>query len=236
MPAILVIRNSVKEVGGPLKVRHSPLLVVVMSLIPILPLFQPLACGSLQAQDTTGKQIEVRLIPKKKSVKAGGILEARVEIWNVGSKPLFIEHNVYNMCIPSPLSLRLDLGPPLKPQTGPGGGCAGDCVYTAKDSFVTRLLSRWTILPPGDFYGTVISIYPESFPQLYTPGRWRLGGTYNSIGDLSSSHCWDTAPIRDNDEQIKALPYEAWQGVVFTNDVWIEVVGAEKSGTLRKSP
>jgi hypothetical protein len=196
-----------------------------------------LAVGSPQAQETKGTQIEIRLTPIKKSINAGDVLDIRVEIRNVSSKPLFIENGVYSPCAPpSPLSLRLDLGPPMKPQTGPGFGCASDCVYLAKDSFAKRLVSRWTVLPPGDFYGRVISVPPESFPQLNTPGRWRLSGTYKSIGNLSSSFCWDTAPIPDYEEQIKGLPYEAWQGVVFTNSVWIEVLRAGSSATVNKSP
>jgi hypothetical protein len=62
------------------------------------------------------------------------------------------------------------------------------------------------------------------------------GGTYKSIGNLSSSHCWDTAPIPDNAEQIKGLPFEAWQGEVDTNYVWINVMRAGSSTTARKSP
>jgi hypothetical protein len=220
-----------------LKAHRSPLLAIAVALIPTLAVFQPLAVGNSQTQDATGKQIEVRLIPIKKSIRVGEVLEVRVEIWNVGSKSLFVERTIYEPCAsPSPLSLRLDLGPPMKPQTGPGFGCSSDCVYTGKDSFERRLLYRWTILPAGDFYGTVISIRPESFPQLNTPGRWRLSGTYKSIGDLASSHCWDTAPIPDNKEQIKGLPYEAWQGEVDTNTVWIEVLRAASSGTVKKSP
>jgi hypothetical protein len=220
-----------------LNAQRSPLLAIAVALIPTLGVFQPPEFGNPQATETEGTQIEVRLIPIKRSVTAGNVLDVRVEIRNVGSKPLFIERGIYSPCgPPTPLSLRLDLGPPMKAQTGPGFGCASDCVYTAKDSFAGRLLHRWTVLPPGDFYGRVISIPSESFPQLSTPGRWRLSGTYKSIGNLSSSFCWDTAPIPDNEEQIKGLPYEAWQGIVFTNSVWIEVVRARSSATLKKSP
>ena len=214
---------------------HSPLLVIVVAQFLTLGVFQPLAFGDPQTQDNKGKQIEVRLVPKKKSIKVGEVLEVRVEIWNVGSKPLFIEKAIYELCGPtSPLSLRLELGPPMKPQGG--FGCAGDCAYTAKDSFARRLVYRWTTLPPGDFYGTVVAMNPDSFPQLNTPGRWRLRGTYKSVGNLSSSPCWDLAPIPDKEEQIKGLPYEAWQGELGTNTAWIEVVRAESSSKVKKSP
>jgi hypothetical protein len=217
-----------------LNAHHPSLSVTVVAVILTLGLFQPLALGDPQTQDAEGKQIEVRLIPKKKSIKVGEVLEVRVEIWNVGSTPLFIEKTIYDLCLPSPLSLRLELGPPMKPQAGMG--CASDCIYGANDSFAGRLVDRWTTLPPGDFYGTVVTMHPDSFPQLNTPGRWRLRGIYKSIGNLSSSPCWDMAPIPDNEEQIKGLPYEAWQGEVETNNAWIEVVGTRNSGTARKSP
>jgi hypothetical protein len=217
-----------------LKAHRSPLLVTVVALFLTLGVFQPLASGNPQTQDTESKQIEVRLIPKKKSINVGEALEVRVEIWNIGSKPLFIEKDIYELCGGSPLSLRLELGPAMKPQARPG--CASDCVYTAKDSFARRLVYLWTSLPKGDFYGTVVTMDPEFFPELKTPGRWRLRGTYKSVGGLSSSHCFDSAPIADNDEQIKGLPYEAWQGEVDTNTVWIEVLRAGGSATIKKSP
>jgi hypothetical protein len=119
------------------------LLAVAVALIPTLGVFQPLVFGNPQAQENKGTQIEVRLIPIKKSIKVGEVLDVRVEIRNIGSEPLFIEQDIYAPCgQPSPLSLRLDLGPPMKPQTGPGFGCASDCVYTAKDSFASRLVYR----------------------------------------------------------------------------------------------
>ncbi len=222
--------------GCLLNAHRSWLLVTAATLISMLCAFQTLALGNPQEQETKDPKIEVRLIPKKKSIKVGEVLEVRVEIRNVGTKTLFISNEIYNLCVAAPLSLRLDLGPPMKPLSGPGHGCAGDCIYTAEDSFAKRLLWRWTVLPPGHFYGADISVYPDSFPQLYTPGRWRLGGTYKSIGNLSSSPCWDTAPIPDSAEQIKKLPFEAWQGNVDTNSVWISVVRAGSSTTVKKSP
>lgn len=207
-------------------------LVTVPNLFLALWVFQPQA--SPQTQDNTGKQIEVKLIPEKKSIRVGDTLNVRVEIWNIGSKPLFIMRNIYELCENAPLSLRLELGPPPKPQLG--HGCAADCVNDAKDSFARRLSYHWTVLPAGDFFGKVVGKDPDSFPQLNTPGRWRLRGTYKSTGGLSiSSLCFDTAPIPDEKEQIKQLPYQAWQGTADTNTVWIEVVRGGSSAKAKKS-
>lgn len=208
--------------GCSLKIRHFPVWAAVGVLLLTLGRFPELALGDPQAQG--GKQIEVKLIPKRKSIRAGNVLQVRVEIWNVGSKPFFLQKAIYELCVLAPLSLRLELGPPMKPQ--PGHACAADCIYDAKDSFARRLAYDWTILPPQDFYGTVVTMDPDTFPQLKTPGRWRLRGTYNSLRDLSSSFCFDTAPIPDKQEQINGLPFKAWEGTVETNTVWIEVLRA----------
>jgi hypothetical protein len=186
----------------------------------LVAVFPSVAFGE-QARDTDDNQIEVRLIPKQNSIVAGHSLEVRVEVRNVGRKPLFIEKNIFALCESYPLSLRLELGPKMKPREGVA--CAGDCGYKASDSFAHRLVDRWTVLPEGDFYGTVISINPERFQQLDTPGRWRLRGTYQSKGDLSAPRCTFSSPLSDMKEQVEQLPYKAWQGSVETNTVWIEV-------------
>jgi hypothetical protein len=55
-------------------------------------------------------------------------------------------------------------------------------------------------------------------------GRWRLGGTFVSRGGLSSSICSYFGPVPDFSEEIKALPFQAWEGQVEANRTWIEVV------------
>jgi len=182
-----------------LNARDSRLLATIVTSLLTLVL-QSFAFGNSQTKDTESKQIEVRLISKKKTIKAGEALELRVEIWNVGPKPLFIKNAIFDLCGLSPLSLRVELGPPMKPQ--PGYGCASDCIYNAEDSFARRLVYHRTTLTPGDFYVTVVGMGADLFPQLNTPGRWRLRGRYKSTGDLSSSLCFDPAPVPDNNEQV----------------------------------
>src|SRR5271154_4445871 len=81
--------NGVKWIGGLLNAYRSALLVTVAALISILGVFQPLAFGNSQEQEIKDIQIEVRLIPKQRSIEVGEVLEVRVEIRNVSSKPLF---------------------------------------------------------------------------------------------------------------------------------------------------
>jgi hypothetical protein len=219
-----------------LKISYPPSLVIVAaSFLLTLGVFQPYALGKPQTQGTKSEQIEVRLIPKKKAIKAGEALEVRVEIWNVGSNPVFIEKDIYQPCgRPGPLSLRLELGPAVNSLTE--HGCGSDCIYEATQSFASRLLLQWTTLPVGNFYGTVVTMEPEDFPQLNTPGRWRLSGTYKFLGELSLSLCGYIGPIPDDKEQIKGLPYKTWRGTAETNKAWIDVTGGASPSKVKKSP
>jgi hypothetical protein len=181
----------------------------------------PAGIANPQASDPANKRLKVKISPKTKIVKVSEALEVQIEIWNVGSQQVFIEKTVYQSCAHSPLSLRLDLGPPLKP--GPGHGCAGDCADDPKENFASRFVKRWIPLPAGHFYGTVVRMDPGFFPQLQTPGRWRLAGEYASNGDLSASICVFSQTPRDSEETPK-LPYRGWRGKEETNISWIEVV------------
>ena len=219
--------------GCTLNPRRPRILGVVTGCFLALWLWQPLMLGNSQTQDTENKQIEIKLIPLKKSIKAGESLEVRVEIWNRGPTPLFIRQATHSLCASGPLTLRLELGPPVKPKQGVS--CAEDCIYGSDDSFAAKLASEWTILSRGAFYGAVDEMYPDAFPQLNTPCKWRLVGTYESRGDLSLSLCWNPKPAPDEQEQLKKLRYQAWQGTIETNKVWIEITQGKSSTNAKKS-
>jgi hypothetical protein len=195
-----------------------------------------LAAGSAgvanpQAPEKANKQIEVKISPKTRVVNAGEALEVQVEIWNVGSQQVFIEKTVHELFSYSPLTLRLELGPPLKPGEGHNG--AADCADNPKEDFTSRLVRRWIPLPAGHFYGAVVRMDPDSFPELQTPGRWRLRGEYGSNGDLSSSVCvFHRTPL--DPELVARLPYKAWQGKEETNTVWINVLRPRSSSKIKE--
>ncbi len=199
---------------------------------PLLVLFCLTAgFASSQGSDNVNKQIEVRISPQSKVVRVGEPLEVRVEVWNVGSEQLFIEKDIYAPCADSSLSFRIDSGPPIR-ATGPGAGCAADCADDKKDSFASHLVKLCIPLPAGHFYGTVVRLPPYLFPQLQTPGHWRLQGKYSSNGNLPSSRC--VFQVSSDPEQTAMLPYKAWHGVEDTNAVWVEVVGPSKPGIQKR--
>jgi hypothetical protein len=186
----------------------------------------PLAFANFKAQGEPTKQIEVKLTPKSKTVRVGESLEVRVEVWNVGSEELFIEKRIYEPCIGSPLSFSLVGGPPLNLQ-GLGAGCAADFGGAPRESPTTRLLERWVSLPVGHFYGTVVRLFPDFFPQLWRPGQWYLHGTYSSEGDLLSSVALNHVPSIP--DQTAMFPYKGWKGEEEANVVQIEVVRPRRS-------
>lgn len=205
-----------------MRISRVSLLTLSFPLFFVFGLHPEILLETPQANTESNKQLEVRLTPLKKATRAGEPLEIRVEIRNTSSQTFFIPKDIYELCGPfSPLSLRLELGPPMKPQLG--HGCASDCVWDSKDTFARRLVTVWTSLPAGNFYGTTVSMNPDEFPQLNTPGRWRLRGTYQS-GGRATEYCFDTAPIPNGKELVDNLPYKAWSGQVDTNTVWVEVL------------
>ena len=177
--------------------------------------------ANLSVTESGNPQLEVKLSTNTKTVRVGDSLEVRVEVWNIGHEGLFISENIFNLCIASPLSIVLVGNSPVKVGRSQ---CAADCVYKLNEDFTAALVERWLVLPAGHFYGTVIRLDSMSFPELQTIGRWCLKGKYGSTG-LSSSACSQT--LR-SPEKTDKLPYRAWEGMVDTNSIWVDVVRPHK--------
>jgi hypothetical protein len=188
-------------------VRKSQIFIFTISLC--LAVSPVLGIAGTGQSDRSSSQIELRLTPKTKIVRVGDELEVRAEIWNVGTNDLFIERNIYTRCAHSPLQLSLEGRTPIK-DDGPGQGCAADCLDDPKQSFADRLTQQWILLPAGNFYGTTIRMNSDSFPQLRTPGKWILQGTYTSDGNLSASFCMNEISL--DPQEVKKLSFRAWEG------------------------
>jgi hypothetical protein len=61
-----------------------------------------------------------------------------------------------------------------------------------------------------------------SWFDVKKPGRYRIKGKYSSRGFLAQDI---NNPLLHYAQELKQLPYEAWDGSVETNSVWIEVTG-----------
>jgi len=85
-----------------------------------------------------GEKIDVRISASKNSIASGETLKVRVEIWNVGTKNIFVCRDFQTPA--PPCGLRLIFENTARHQYGTGWGSAADCFITAeRDSFATVL-------------------------------------------------------------------------------------------------
>jgi hypothetical protein len=176
-------------------------------------------------ESKTGKEsIELKLSVQKKVIRPGGSLEVRVEIWNTGSRDIFVGQNLDRRGSISELSLHLEGG--VEPP-GPGVASAGDSLNDP--NFASVLSKYWIPLPPGHFYGRVVKMYPDSFPKLDKLGRYRLKAEYLCIGfPTEGINGRGMNGLELDPEQSAKLPFKAWKGKIESNSVWIEVSGTRK--------
>jgi hypothetical protein len=168
--------------------------------------------------------IELRLSVQKKVIRPGGSLEVRVEIWNTGSRDIFIGQNLDRWGSISELSLHLEGG--VEPH-GETAGVAGDSLNDP--NFASVLTKYWLPLPPGHFYGRVVKMYPDSFPKLDKRGRYRLKAEYSCIGFPTEGINGRGMNGRELDpEQSAKLPFKAWKGKIESNSVPIVVAGTRE--------
>ena len=164
------------------------------------------------------EKIEVRISPTKHTIASGETLKVRVEIWNVGTKNIFVCRDFQTPA--PPCSLQLIFENTARHQYGTGRGSAADCFITAeRDSFATVLTTSWLLLPPAHFYGGLAEINTSGFTELPRPGRYIVRGDF-SEGGMSGNNCGGLQPWAD---QIAHLPAKPWQGRVDTNSIAISV-------------
>lgn len=174
-----------------------------------LVVFPSRSVGETGRSDQPVSQLKLKLTPKTKTVRIGDDLEVRAEIRNIGTKALFIERTIYERCAHSPLQLGFEGHAPIK-DSGPGVGCAADCMDDPKQPFVDRFAQKWMLLTPGASIGVTIRLDSESFPQLHSPGHWLLRGDYTSDGNLSASFCANNLTL--DPKEVEKLPFQAWKG------------------------
>jgi hypothetical protein len=168
--------------------------------------------------------IELRLSVQKKVIRPGGSLEVRVEIWNTGSRDIFVGQNLDSHGSISELSLRLEGG--VEP-SGETAASAGDSLNDP--NFASVLTKYWIPLPPGHFYGRVVKMYPDSFPKLDKRGSYRLKAEYFCIGfPTEGINGRGMNGLELDPEQSARLPFKAWKGKVESNSVRVEVAGTRE--------
>src|SRR5277367_4287146 len=94
-------------------------------------------------------KIELRISPETATVRAGGLLRLRVELWNAGTESVIVAQNVNQTFGNSELRLFLEKGQTVDASPG----MVADFLPQPYPGFEKTFLSNWLTLDPGHFYG-----------------------------------------------------------------------------------
>ena len=171
-----------------------------------------------QTAETSEQQIKVKLTCDTPNVRVGDGIDLKAEIVNVGPTTVFVakELNGAGNAI-SKLNLYLEVGSQLQP---PMTHTAADSVPGRKEPFANLFAKFWVALAPAHFYGGNLYMSSSDFPRLNIPGRYKIRGEYISRGFYLPT---PNNPLQSYIEELKALPYKPWEGLVETNSIWIDV-------------
>jgi hypothetical protein len=208
------------------------LIAVFSAIWPIFMQRPPLEVSGVSdafRQDEAGRsaELEIRISPTKSRVTLGDALSLRVEIWNVGTRNLFVCRDFLS----GPCDLRLSFDPLAKVEHF---GLAADCVPyelethpppSQKGDFAKTLVDDWIAISPSHFYGAAVELKPSWYPELKVPGHYRISARYSS-GGLLEQHCY--YKLRPFREDVTKLPAESWIGEIESNVVAVQVVPQKK--------
>jgi hypothetical protein len=173
--------------------------------------------------DKQEPRISVRLAIGRTRFQPGEDIPVHVEIWNESERDTFVYKQV--ACFPSNALAKIDLTLYHGNQViRPKFSIWSDSFSSKRSTYPpleTELPRYWIALPPHHFYGSEV-VMEASWFGLKKPGRYRIQGKYSSRGFLAQDI---NNPLLHYAEELKQLPYEAWDGSVETNSVWIEVTG-----------
>jgi len=163
--------------------------------------------------------VEAKIYVSESSViVAGGSIRVRVEIWNMGSRDIFICKD-FQATYTGYCSLRFTLSGP-KGSYGAETASASDEFPVKTEEFCQTLYKNWILIPPKHFYGTIVELSADTYPILLKPGHYILKAEYNSAGLLLDSYSNSLLAHRDD---VEHLPYKAWQGTVYSNQIEVTI-------------
>lgn len=169
---------------------------------------------------TTQSDLSLKIWPKSAKVVKGETVVIYVEISNHGRKDLFISRRLP--------SIQGD-GAFLCFHVFDRGNVESPRAMGVSDQFASHgvslplaVLSNWIALPPNSTYRVEREIGASEFDFLGELGTYRISASYISLGirgQVSSWHLVDVKP-----EDVDRLPFQAWEGTLESNPIWIKVV------------
>jgi hypothetical protein len=159
--------------------------------------------------------IALRISLPKDTCRAGDVLKLRVEIENMGHEPVFVGSQIWNVAdwIQSlQLVVTDEGGKPYSVKTG-----LPPFVMPSKDTFTEALVKNWVPLQPGHFYGSTLTLEQ---PFQKRPGRYKIHALLKCMGMYAPLY-YNT--LAQHPEEIRKLPYSAWEGIVESNTLSFQV-------------
>lgn len=199
---------------------RSPFLSIVLLSMQVLSQQQTPPNTSADFEPT----IFVRISTKGVRFKPGQDVTLQVEIWNESKQDLFISKDIDDVASNTLATLQLTVYKGKEP-VGPFVVIDADCFCSERSSYPPLMLELpkyWIALPPRHFYGKQVVISADKFAGL-KPGRYRIQGTYRSLGFLAQNL---NNPLAHYTQELKQLPYQSWVGEVKTNPTWIELTSS----------
>jgi len=196
----------------------------------LLTLLLSLHAGGQQqtAPDRSGQvvqpEISVRISARGVRFKPGQDVTLQVEIWNESQQDLFISKQIDDFTSTSLATLKLTVYKGKEP-IGPFLVVVADCFCSQRPSYpplAEELPRYWIALPPHHFYGREVIVHAEKFVGL-KPGKYRIQGTYKSLGFLTANL---NNPLAHYFGELQKLPFQSWVGEVETNPTWIELTSS----------
>jgi hypothetical protein len=175
----------------------------------------------LVAQIQKQPDISIKIQSMKETFEKGEPITVRVELRNQSRRDLYVGRKLDGSSDgPTYITFKVwdSRGKP-----SPGLKSATDCFMKPDtDSLPVAVMKEWIALPPGSSY--IAEVRVENFDFLKKPGRYRISATYESDG--IKEQYW-TKCIKATSEEIKALPFEAWEGKVESNCIWIAIANQQ---------
>jgi len=201
------------------------LTLVSFSLLTPVSLFEGHAKPKQQSRDEKTDRLRVTIAADKTKIRSGETLTLRVEIYNQGTKSVYVATNFDG---PDNAFSRLSMSLFHDGSLVDSGGqsSAGDYGRyrpedTKKPPFANEFSKYWLVLRPGYSYGGQVVLDPATFQTLHNPGKYEIRGTYRSSGFMGSGM---NNPLAGYMDELSQLPFQAWVGEVESNKVWVEVI------------
>ena len=169
--------------------------------------------------------LKITIKPEKDVYRIGDPIRLRVQIENIGQDPLYIGNHIptYDWIYHLEFIVADERGHvsqathffnPNMPDFDP------------RESELSALTKDWIVIPPGTFFGSVVTLLPSLYSSLGTPGAYEIGALYTSEGlDANTNY----NRLASSTSFLEQLPYKAWTGTLKTNEVKIRLLSTTKA-------